>query len=208
VLRVTFAQRINLGLSKVPSWPLYIVGALPPVWWFYLGLTGGLGVEPIQVLEHKLGELGLQMMIVVLAVTPLRNWTNINLTKFRRALGLLAFYYVACHLLVWLVLDVQILSEIWKDILKRPYITIGMLGFVVMIPLAITSNNLSIRKMGPKAWRRLHQATYAAAVLGALHFVMLAKGFQIEPLIYLGVVLGLLAARLKVPKRSAARNAA
>lgn len=202
LLRMTFVQRINLGLGKVPAWPLYIVGALPPVWWFYLGLTGGLGVEPIEALEHKLGELALQMLIVVLAVTPLRKWTNINLTKFRRAFGLLAFYYVSCHLLVWLVLDVQIMSEIWKDILKRPYITIGMIGFVAMIPLAITSNNLSIRKMGPKSWRRLHQVTYIAAILGAVHFVMLAKGFQLEPLIYLFVILGLLAARLTLPRRA------
>lgn len=199
---MTIAQRINIGLGKLPAWPLYIVGALPPVWWFYLGLTGGLGVEPIERLEHKLGELALQMLIVVLAVTPLRKWTGVNLTKFRRALGLLAFYYVTCHLLVWLVLDVQILSEIWKDILKRPYITIGMIGFIAMLPVAITSNNLSIRKMGPKTWRRLHQVTYIAALLGAVHFVMLAKGFQFEPLIYLFVILGLLAARLTLPRRA------
>ena len=198
---MTIAQRINIALGKVPAWPLYIVGALPPFWWFYLGLNGGLGVEPIEALEHKLGELALQMLIVVLAVTPLRKWTGLNFNKFRRALGLLTFYYLTCHLLVWLVLDVQILSEIWKDILKRPYITIGMIGFIAMVPLAVTSNNFSIRKMGPKAWRRLHQGTYIAAILGAIHFVMLAKGFQFEPLIYLFIILGLLGARLTLPRR-------
>lgn len=197
------SQRINLALKSVPNWLVYLVGALPPVWYFYLGLTGGLGVEPIKALEHELGELALQALIATLAVSPLRNWTGVNLVKFRRAMGLLTFYYVACHLLVWLVLDVQILALIWADIVKRPYITIGMLAFVLMIPGAITSNDWSIRKLGPKRWKRLHMLTYVCAVLGAAHWVMLSKGFQIEPLIYLGIVLALLASRLSVPLKRA-----
>ena len=139
--------------------------------------------------------MALQFLIAGLAVTPLRRYLGINLLKFRRAIGLIAFYYVTLHLLVWLFLDVQILSQIVADILKRPYITIGMLGFALMVPLAITSNNWSVRKLGA-AWRRLHTLVYGAAVLGALHFVMLSKGFQIEPLIYLGAVIALLALRL------------
>ena len=192
------SQRINLALGRVPAWPVYIVGGLVPFWYLYLGLTGGLGVEPIEALEHRLGELALQGLIAGLAVTPLRNLTGVNLVKFRRAIGLVTFYFVVCHLLVWLVLDVQIPAQIWADILKRPYITIGMIGFVLLIPLAVTSNNWSVRKLGPIRWRRLHQLGYAAAILGAVHWVMLAKGFQIEPLIYLGIVLLLLA--LRVPK--------
>ena len=203
VLLMTAAQRVNILLAKVPAWPLYILGVIPPAWFLYQGLTGGLGAEPIKALEHKLGEFALQVLIVVLAVTPLRTWTGVNLTKFRRALGLLTFFYVFLHLLVWLVLDVQILSQIWADIIKRPYITIGMVGFVLLIPLAITSNNRSIRKLGPKTWRRLHQLTYLTAILGAAHFVMLSKGFQIEPLIYLGTVLVLVATRIKIPMRRA-----
>ena len=195
-------QTINQTLRHVPAWPLYIVSVIPPLWFLYLGATGGLGAEPIKALEHRLGELALQLFVVVLAITPLRDWFKINLLKFRRALGLIVFFYVFLHLLVWLVLDVQILSEIWADIIKRPYITIGMLGFVLMIPLAVTSNNWSIRKMGPVAWRRLHKLTYAAGILGAVHFVMLAKGFQIEPLVYLGAILFLLALRIKLPKRT------
>ena len=198
------AQRMNSALSKVPTWPVYVLGALPPLWFLYLGLTGGLGAEPIKALEHELGELALKFLIAVLAVTPLRNLTGVNLVKFRRAIGLVTFYYVACHLLVWLVLDVQILSQIWADVVKRPYITIGMLAFTLMIPLAVTSNNWSIRKLGPKGWRRLHQLTYVAALLGAIHFVMLAKGFQIEPLVYLGIVIALLALRLRLPRRATA----
>lgn len=201
MLQMTPAQKVNSVLSKVPTWPIYVLGALPPLWFLYLGLTGGLGAEPIKSLEQELGSLTLKFIVAVVAVTPLRNWTGVNLVKFRRAIGLLAFYYVACHLLVWLVLDVQVLSQIWADIVKRPFVTIGMLAFTLMIPLAVTSNNWSIRKLGPKAWRRLHQLTYAAAVLGAVHFVILSKGFQFEPLIYLGIIVGLLATRIRLPRR-------
>ena len=200
---MTAAQRINLRLKRVPAWPIYVVGALVPVWYFYLGLTGGLGVDPVKAMEHALGERALQLLIVVLAVTPLRDATGVSLIKFRRALGLVTFWLVCCHLAVWLILDVQILSQIWADILKRPYITIGMAAFLLMIPVAVTSNNLSIRKLGPKRWKRLHQLTYICAVLGAVHFVMLVKGFQIEPLIYLGIVLALLATRLPRPMKRA-----
>lgn len=197
---MTLAQTINGALRKLPVWPIYVVGALPPVWYFYLGLTGGLGVEPIKEFEHRLGILGLQMLIAVLAVTPLRNLTNISLIRFRRAMGLLTFYYIAAHLAVWLFLDVQIAAQIWADIVKRPYITIGMAGFVLMLPLAITSNNLSVRKLGPR-WRKLHKLVYPVALLGAVHFVMLRKGWQVEPLLYLAGIALLLALRLPVMRR-------
>lgn len=201
---MTVTQNINDRLRHVPTWPVYVLGALPPVWFLYLGLTGGLGVEPIKELEHRLGEIALQALIATLAVTPLRRFTGIVLVKFRRALGLIAFYYVTCHLLVWLFLDVQIWSQIWGDILKRPYITIGMAAFVLLIPLAVTSNNFSIRKLGAPRWRRLHRLGYAAAILGAVHYVMLTKTWQAESLIYLGAVIALLLARLRVSRRRAA----
>lgn len=179
-------------------WAVYLALAVPPPWLLYLGLTGGLGVEPIKALEHELGELGLKLLVFGLAITPLRRYVGLNLIKFRRAIGVMTFVYIALHLLVWLVLDVQILSQIWADILKRPYITIGMGAFVLMIPLAITSNNWSVRRLGPK-WRLLHKLVYGIAILGALHFVLLVKGFQVEPLAYMAVILGLLALRL--PKK-------
>ena len=135
-------DQVNAGLRRVPTWLVYAVCAVPPFWLLYLGLTGGLGVDPIKALEHELGELALQFLVAGLAITPLRRYVGLNLLKFRRAIGLMTFYYVCCHLLVWLFLDVQILSEIWADIIKRPYITIGMLAFLVMIPLAVTSNNI------------------------------------------------------------------
>lgn len=191
-------DRINALIRRLPTWAVYIVGALPAPYLLYLGLTGGLGVEPIKELEHELGELGLKFLVFGLAITPLRRHVGLNLLKFRRAVGLLTFYYISLHLLVWLVLDVQILSQIWADILKRPYVTVGMTAFVLMIPLAVTSNNWSVRKLGPK-WRGLHRLVYVVAILGCVHFIWLVKGFQIEPFVYLAVVLGLLA--LRIPKR-------
>ncbi|NNE81437.1 MAG: protein-methionine-sulfoxide reductase heme-binding subunit MsrQ [Silicimonas sp.] len=189
-------QRVNQTLGRIPPWLIYGIAAFPPVWFFWLGLNGGLGVEPIKELEHRLGELALQVLIATLAIRPLREWTHVNLLKLRRSLGVVTFAYVSLHLLVWLVLDVQILSEIWADIVKRPYITVGMAGFILMIPMVVTSNNLSLRKLGPKKWRRLHRLMYPVCVLAGLHFVMLTKGFQFEPLIYLALILVLLAARV------------
>ena len=120
-----------------------------------------------------------------------------------RTIGLLAFTYVALHLLVWAVLDVQSLERVWADILKRPYITIGMAAFVLMIPLAVTSNNRSVRGLGP-TWRKLHLLTYPVALLAAIHYVWLAKGFQLEPLVYLTVILALLAYRVPTLRKKVA----
>ncbi|MEE4346849.1 MAG: protein-methionine-sulfoxide reductase heme-binding subunit MsrQ [Paracoccaceae bacterium] len=189
------AERVNTAVRRVPVWLVYVLGLLPAPWFLYLGLTGGLGVEPIKALEHELGLFALQLLVAGLAITPLRRFAGVNLIRFRRAVGVLAFTYVALHLLVWLVLDVQVLSRIWADILKRPYITIGMIGFLLMVPLALTSNNWSVRQLGPR-WRQVHKLTYIVVLLGAVHFVMLRKGFQIEPLAYLAAILLLLALRL------------
>ena len=191
---------INANQRRLPIWPFYVGLGLVPFWWLYLGLTGGLGVEPISELEHRLGEAGLQLLIASLAVTPLRRLAGVNLIRFRRMLGLMTFYFVSLHLLVWLVLDVQIPAQIWADIVKRPYVTVGFVAFLLMIPLALTSNNRAVRRLGPN-WRRLHKLAYPAAVLGAVHFIWLSKGFQVEPLIYLGVILALLALRVRVPRR-------
>ena len=204
---MTIAQSTNGALRRVPAWPIYILGVLPGVWDFYQGLTGGLGAEPIKALEHELGRFALQLFIVVLAITPLRNYSKINLIKYRRALGLMVFFYVSVHLAVWMFLDVQDVGAVWKDIVKRPYITIGMAGFAALIPLAITSNNRSLRKLGPLVWRKLHLLTYPAIILGGVHFVWLRKGWQVEPMLYLLVILALLALRLKLRKSKAAVGA-
>jgi sulfoxide reductase heme-binding subunit YedZ len=189
---------LNTALRRVPSWLVYLCGLAPAVWLFWQGLTGALGVEPIEALEHRYGELALQFLIASLTVTPLRRIVGLNLMSHRRALGLLSFAYVVCHLLVWLLLDVQIPSQILADIAKRPYITVGMLAFVLLVPLALTSNAVSIRKLGTR-WRKLHKLIYPAAIVAAVHFVLLAKGFQIEPLLYLGGIGVLLVLRLRLP---------
>lgn len=191
----TVVERVNVLARRVPAWAVYILYLLPVPWLLYLAQTGGLGREPIKALEHELGEIALQLLIIGLCITPLRRYLGVNLLKFRRSFGVLAFIYVALHLLVWLILDVGIPSQIWADILKRPYITIGMIAFVVMIPLAVTSNNLSLRKLGAH-WCKLHRLTYLVVVLGAVHFIMVKKVWELEPLVYLAVILALLALRL------------
>jgi len=193
---------INKWARKVPTWVVYIVLFLPAPWMFYLGLTGGLGPEPINALEREYGELALKLVVASLCITPLRNSFRLNLIKFRRAVGLMAFLYVTLHLCVWLFLDVQIVSQIVGDILKRPYVTIGMAAFLLMVPLAVTSNNWSIRNMGP-GWNKLHRLSYVAAILGGVHFIWLSRGIQLEPLIYMAIIIGLVSVRVfRKSKRS------
>ncbi|MGI3164390.1 protein-methionine-sulfoxide reductase heme-binding subunit MsrQ [Pseudooceanicola sp. 200-1SW] len=189
------ADPVNRALRHLPTWPLYILGALPPAWLYWAALNDRLGVDPVREMEHQLGLWGLWLIIATLAVTPLRQITGISLLKYRRALGLLTFFYILCHLAVWAYYDVQTWGRVWADIVKRPYITIGMAGLALMLPLALTSNNASIRWLG-KRWRKLHKLAYAVAILGGLHFIILVKGFQIEPLLYMAAILALLALRL------------
>ncbi len=198
-------QAINSRLRQVPVWTIYLLGVIPAVWLFWLGLTNNLGPEPVKALEHRLGKIGLQFMVAVLLVTPLRRYGGVNLLRFRRALGLLTFFYILLHLMVWLFLDIQLnWAEIWKDIVKRPYITLGMAGFLAMLPLALTSNTLALRRLGAAAWQRLHRLTYVAALAGGLHYLLLVKAWPVEPILYLAAIVGLLALRLHVQRRRAA----
>ena len=191
---------LNKKLNRIPNWSIYFLLTLPSVYYFYLAINGTLSVEPVKALEHELGALGLKLIILILAITPLRNYLNLNLFRFRRAIGIMAYYYILLHFLVWLLLDVQVVSLIVDDVIKRPYITIGFLAFVAMSPLALTSNNYSVRKLG-RIWHKLHKLIYVIAILGAIHFIMLVKGFQMEPLIYLLIILGLLGSRIKLQKK-------
>ncbi|EET48140.1 protein-methionine-sulfoxide reductase heme-binding subunit MsrQ [Thalassobium sp. R2A62] len=192
---------LNSAFREIPAWTIYVVGAVWASWLFYLGLTGGLGAEPINALEREYGEVALKLMVVGLVVTPLRKYTGVNLLKFRRAIGVTAFFFVLAHFSVWAVLDIGSLGRVWVDILKRPYVTIGMASFLMLIPLAITSNNTMVKRLGAASWRQLHKLTYPAALLGAIHYIWLVKGFQIEPLVYLAIILGLLAVRFKASQR-------
>lgn len=195
---MTVANTINGALRKIPAWPIYWIVAAWTGWMFYLAATGkGGGPEPINWLEREYGELGLKLLIAGLLVTPVRTWTGINLIKFRRAIGVTTCFLILVHFLVWAVLDVQTFERVWMEVMKRKYVTVGMAAFVLMIPLAITSNNRSMRKMGPLVWRKLHKLTYPVAVLAGIHYLWLVKGFQIKPIVYMAVILGLLAVRFK-----------
>jgi methionine sulfoxide reductase heme-binding subunit len=189
-------DRVNTGLRRVPTWVVWAAGALPVAWIVWLVVTNGLGPDPVREIEHRLGTLAVQALILTLAVTPLR-WTGLNLVKFRRAIGVWAFFYVALHFTAWFWLDMGLRwSEIAADLVKRPYIIVGMVGLAALLPLALTSTNRAIRSMGPVAWRRLHRLTYLAALAGVVHWLMLVKVWTFEPLFYAACVAALLAARV------------
>jgi len=119
----------------------------------------------------------------------------------------MAFVYVVLHFLTWIVLDMGLLwQQALQDIVKRPYVTIGMIGLAAMIPLAATSNNWSVRRMGAAAWQRLHKLTYLAALAGAIHYIWLVKTFPVEPVLYLAAILVLLALRGMPKQRRVARQ--
>ncbi len=190
------AHAINTRLRRIPAWPIYVLGPIPGLVTFYLAVTNQLGPDPLQVLEHSLGERGLQFIILTLLITPIRRLTGMSLLKFRRAIGVISFVYIFAHMLTWLILDRQLVwFEIWADIVKRPYILFGTAGFLAMIPLAITSNNLSVRRLGAVLWNRIHKLVYLVAVAGVLHYLLLVKGWPPEPFVYAFIVAILLLAR-------------
>ena len=189
-----------------PVWFVYLILAIPGVLYTYWLLTNNLGADPIRIYERQIGLWAMQLIILGLLVTPVRNLLGVNLIKFRRAIGLMAFYYVLAHLTSYLVLDQTLdFNAIWTDIVKRPYITFGMIAVLVLLPLAFTSNNWSIRKLGPQRWRRIHQGVYLVALLTILHYVLLAKRVGTEEIIYTIILLVLLGYRvvLGVKKRIA-----
>lgn len=196
------AEALNGRLRKVPAWPIYIVGPLPAVFLFWQGVAGTLGPDPVRAIEQQTGLYALQLIIAGLAVTPLRRFAGVNLLKFRRAIGIMAFSYVALHLSTWIVLDMGLyLSQALGDVVKRPYITLGMAAFLMLVPLVATSNDRALRHLGAARWRKLHRLTYPAAVLAAVHFVWLVKAWPLQPFLYLGAVVGLLALRAKLRRR-------
>ncbi len=203
------AARIGRLAGRVPVATVYAAGILLIAWPFVRALTGALGPDPVRTLEQNLGLSALQVLVVMLAVTPLRRLTGVNLLRFRRALGLTALMIVTAHLAVWLFLDVADAGRIWSDIVRRPWITVGMAAFLMMLPLAATSSGAAIRRLGAAAWRRLHMLTYILVPLAGVHFVMVRKGWQAEPLLYLAVIALLLALRLErlLPRRRNMRRA-
>ncbi len=185
---------------------LVLLAAVPAVWYawaiysdFVLG-TRYLGSDPIKEAEHAYGAWTLRLLLASLVITPMRRLTGWNwLAKHRRTLGLYAFAYGVLHLSVWAILDVQLIIDdlvgwdvVWADLTKRPFITIGMLCLVLMVPLAVTSTKGMIKRLG-KTWAKLHRVVYVIAVLGIVHFFMAVKLDIREPGVYaliLAVLLG------------------
>lgn len=193
----------TLTLSKrwtsVSVWLVYAVGLAPAAWSFYLGATGGLGADPVKSFELLLGLWTLRFLILTLAVSPLRELGGWSFLRYRRALGLLTFYYAAMHFTVYAVLDQTLMLDAFlADVLKRPFIMFGMAGLVLLVPLAITSNAASIRKLGPN-WIKLHRLIYIVAALGVLHFALSTKMLSLEQYIYIGLILLLILYRAVRP---------
>ena len=175
---------------------LFALCLVPAAWLGWRFLNDDLGANPIEALIRGLGDWGLRFLLVTLAVTPARKLFGWHwLLRFRRMLGLYAFAYVFLHLSGYIVLD-QFFDwhEIGKDILKRPFITVGMMAFLLLIPLAATSTNAMIRRLGGKQWQALHRFVYVIGCLGVLHFWWMVKLDIREPALYaviLAVLLGL-----------------
>lgn len=157
----------------------------------------GLGANPIEELLHELGRWGLKFLLLTLTITPLRRWTGWNwLIGFRRMLGLFAFFYVVLHFTVYAVLDQGLdITAIIEDVLKRPYITLGMAGLLMLVPLALTSTKGMMRRLG-KRWQKLHRLVYVIAIAAVWHFYWQVKLDTLDPTLYALVLAGLLGTRV------------
>jgi len=178
-------------------------------------LRGQLGANPVEFLQHDTGDWTLRFLIFTLAITPLRKMLQLpELIRFRRMLGLFAFFYVCLHFITYIGPDQSFsLTGMWQDVAKRRFITVGFLGFLLLIPLAVTSTAGWIRRLGGKRWQALHRAIYVAAVCGVIHYYWLVKSDVREPLFYGALVAVLLLWRLgdwliKRGKRAPTRVAA
>ncbi len=182
--------------------PLVFVLCLLPlssiVWRIFYG---DLGSDPIETITFATGDWTLRFLLITLAVTPFRQWFGLSaLLRFRRMLGLYVFFYVCCHFLIWFILDHALsFGDMVEDIIDRPYITFGFSALMLLIPLAVTSNNVMVRKLG-RRWKKLHRLVYAIIILGVLHYLWLTKADYLEPGIYAIIAGVLLFQRLNYKK--------
>ena len=189
-------QQVNAWLRRLPVWAAWLVGLIPLALLVWDTLQGHLGVDPVRDIEHRLGRTAIYFLMATLTVTPVLRLLRVNMVRFRQALGLICFTYVACHLLAWVVFDMGLLwAQMARDIVKRPYLIFGMLAFVMLLALAVTSNRFSIRRMRA-GWRRLHRLIYPAAILAAVHWLWALKVWESWPLTILAAILVLLSLRL------------
>lgn len=177
---------------------LFVVCLGPVAALGWRALTGGLTANPIEFITHATGDWTLRFICITLAITPLRKIPGLpDLIRFRRMFGLFAFFYGCLHFCTYVVLDKFFdFPEMWKDVSKRPYITLGFLAFVLMVPLAATSTAGWIRRLGGRRWQWLHRAIYITAVAGVIHYYWSVKSAVIRPLAYAAIVAVLLLWRL------------
>ena len=194
----------KLLLSKWIKAGIFLVCLLPVASLLWRGLHNGLTANPIEFITHATGDWTLRFILVTLCITPLRKLLALpELIRFRRMVGLFAFFYGCLHFTTYIWLDKFFdLKEVWKDIAKRPYITVGFLAFVLLIPLAITSTAGWIRRLGGRRWQLLHRAIYISAVAGVIHYYWLVKSAVLRPLAYAAIVAVLLLWRLAAMFRS------
>lgn len=175
----------------------FVLCLLPLAYYGWGAWQDALGANPIEAVTRGMGTWTLNLLLVTLAVTPLRKLTGWNMAlRLRRMLGLFVFFYACLHLTTYLWFD-QFFDwgEIARDILKRPFITVGMAAFVLLVPLAATSSNWAIRRLGGRRWQALHRSVYAIAILAVLHYSWLVKADQAQPLLYGGILALLLGIR-------------
>lgn len=177
---------------------VFVVCLMPLLLLGWRAFADVLGANPIETITHRTGEWTLRFLLLTLLMTPLKRFAGWQWPiRLRRMLGLYAFFYACLHLATYVWLDQFFLwDEIWLDILDRPFITVGMLAFVLLLPLAATSNRSMIRRLG-KNWKRLHRLAYVVPLLGVLHFWWLVKADVLEPFVYAALLAVLLLARLK-----------
>ena len=189
---------ISTKFIKKSKLPIFIILLIPSFLWSYQFIVGDLGVNPIEKLMDKLGEMALRLIVLTLFISSLAEFKKFrSFIEIRRMIGLFAFFYVCCHFLTYIVLDHFFdINFIIKDILKRPFITFGFISFVLLIPLALTSPKKILKKLGYKVWKKIHYLIYPAAILSSVHFYMLVRANKIEPAIYIFLILLLLLYRL------------
>lgn len=177
---------------------VFILCLLPVLALVYQAFLGDLGANPVETITHETGEWTLRFLLLTLAITPLRQWSaNRGWMLYRRMLGLFVYFYACLHLMIWLIADhVMDLALILEDIVERPYVTLGFAGFVLLTPLAMTSNRWSMRKLG-KRWQLLHRLVYPSLILGIGHYLWLVKADYLEAGIYAAIGFILLLSRLK-----------
>ena len=177
---------------------LFIVILFPSLLWAYQFVTGDLGVNPIEKLMDELGLMALRLIIITLMITTLSNIKSIkSIVVLRRMIGLFAFYYVCLHFSTYIVLDHFLdMQFIIQDIIKRPFITFGFISFLFLIPLASTSTNNMIKRLGFKLWKKIHYLIYPVAILASMHFYVLVRADKTEPVIYMGIIILLLLHRI------------